>query len=517
MHRLLHKLVALPLASAIVFAICVCGQARIAQSRSPILAPQTGSNPTVVTLRWASRPGVNRYRLQLAIDSGFVDIVFDRVVSGNQYQIHELPAGRYYWRVAPLTARLGEFSSAGVVDIPAASSQSVATSEPATGPSTTFKLGAGWQTALGNIAQIGLAHLRSPTSSDVIAVNDEGIFFALNASDGVVLWSVRSSGQVRKSNSAIKYPSPFVTVRSPAGLDNIVLFSQMSAMMLEGRTGRQIWRRSLPRVVSSATSIKDNNTDYIFVIDNSLQNFFVLNASDGSVSSQVHLPKRAVGGASPVDYQATRGVMIALEDGALEILDHSGKLIRSGDAGSAATTAPLFIRTASGGYILVGTKSGLTALNADDLHPLGRVNINEDYPRGDLLAKDLDGDGVAEAIMFTERGRVIVVKSTDGKIVWETDARRAQTAAFLDVNGDGVLDLIITGKEAFASALSGRDGAVLWEEKSPAAFAANHSASLERRFVLVAPGMSGALLIAPDQFHTGLRALEFERLTAPRY
>src|SRR5438445_445144 len=154
MHRLLHKLVALPLASAIVFAICVCGQARIAQSRSPILAPQTGSNPTVVTLRWASRPGVNRYRLQLAIDSGF-----------------------------------------------------------------------------------------------------EGIVFALNASDGVVVWSVRSSGQVRKSNSAIKYPSPFVTVRSRAGLDNIVLFSQMSAMMLEGRTGRQIWRRSLPRVVSSATWI----------------------------------------------------------------------------------------------------------------------------------------------------------------------------------------------------------------------------------------------------------------------
>src|SRR5258708_36412535 len=75
------------------------------------------TNNPEVHLRWGSRPGVSRYRLQLASDSAFADIVFDRVVAGNEYQIKDLSAGRYFWRVAPLTAKLGEFSSAGNIEV----------------------------------------------------------------------------------------------------------------------------------------------------------------------------------------------------------------------------------------------------------------------------------------------------------------------------------------------------------------------------------------------------------------
>src|SRR4051812_26876842 len=79
-------------------------------------ASQTPTD-TTVNLRWGSRPGVVRYRLQLAQDRDFADIVFDRVITGNQTQVSDLAPGRYFWRVAPLTAKLGEFSSAGVVEI----------------------------------------------------------------------------------------------------------------------------------------------------------------------------------------------------------------------------------------------------------------------------------------------------------------------------------------------------------------------------------------------------------------
>src|SRR6266403_657075 len=75
------------------------------------------ANSTEVHLRWGSRPGVSRYRLQLASDSAFADIVFDRVVAGNDYQINDLPPGRYFWRVAPLTGTLGEFSSGGIIEL----------------------------------------------------------------------------------------------------------------------------------------------------------------------------------------------------------------------------------------------------------------------------------------------------------------------------------------------------------------------------------------------------------------
>src|SRR6267143_6315340 len=75
------------------------------------------ANSTEVYLRWGSRTGVLRYRLQLTSDSAFADIVFDRVVAGNEYQIKDLSAGRYFWRVAPLTAKLGEFSSTGSIEV----------------------------------------------------------------------------------------------------------------------------------------------------------------------------------------------------------------------------------------------------------------------------------------------------------------------------------------------------------------------------------------------------------------
>src|ERR1043166_10157850 len=70
-----------------------------------------------VSLRWGPRPGVTRYRLQLARDKAFTDIVFDRVVKGTTYEITDLPSGRYFWRIAALTTKLGEFSSAGAVDL----------------------------------------------------------------------------------------------------------------------------------------------------------------------------------------------------------------------------------------------------------------------------------------------------------------------------------------------------------------------------------------------------------------
>src|SRR4030095_4161602 len=79
-------------------------------ARTPV---QDAQSPTIVTVRWGARPGVSRYRLQLAQDASFSDIVFDRVVNGHEYRISELAPGRYFWRVASLGTTVGGFSSAG--------------------------------------------------------------------------------------------------------------------------------------------------------------------------------------------------------------------------------------------------------------------------------------------------------------------------------------------------------------------------------------------------------------------
>src|SRR5580765_7055336 len=74
---------------------------------------------TKVHLHWGARPGVSRYRLQLAADRDFHDIVFDRVVNGTEIDIKDLTAGKYFWRIAPLKQSLGEYSSAAAIDISA--------------------------------------------------------------------------------------------------------------------------------------------------------------------------------------------------------------------------------------------------------------------------------------------------------------------------------------------------------------------------------------------------------------
>src|SRR5260370_39382153 len=88
-------------------------QAPISQSQQE---PRT-EGVTTIHLRWGARPGVNRYRLQLATDRGFHDIVFDRVVAGTEYQISDLTRGTYFWRIAPLTTKLGEFSAAATIEV----------------------------------------------------------------------------------------------------------------------------------------------------------------------------------------------------------------------------------------------------------------------------------------------------------------------------------------------------------------------------------------------------------------
>src|SRR2546423_5745923 len=131
---------------------------------------------TTVNLRWGPRPGVARYRLQLAQDRDFADIVFDRVITGNQTQVNDLAPGRYFWRVASLTPKLGEFSSAGVVDIVARAAEPLRnptpvppiSSPPKNPPANSIVASGGWRAALCDSSLPGLAPLRSAHRRDVV-------------------------------------------------------------------------------------------------------------------------------------------------------------------------------------------------------------------------------------------------------------------------------------------------------------------------------------------------------------
>jgi outer membrane protein assembly factor BamB len=267
----------------------------------------------------------------------------------------------------------------------------------------------------------------------------------------------------------------------------------------------------LPAPASSGASLGPE----LFIIDNSLQRSFLVDGGTGKLMTQVELSSRSFGAPIAFDHGAQRGVLIAYEDGRIEVRDTNGKTIRSGNAGSPATTRPLFVRGPREGLVLLGTRGGLTAFDGGDLHALGRVALKDDAPRGTLAAADLNGDGAEEVIMLTEHGRIVAVNALDGKILWESSSTSdANGVAFADVNGDRVLDVVVAGGQVFAMALSGRDGSVVWKDDQPPALVANHANSFAPRSVIVVPHGSGILLIASDPSRIGLRAIGFPIGTA---
>jgi outer membrane protein assembly factor BamB len=489
----------------------------------------TQVNNTEVHLRWGPRPGVSRYRLQLASDSSFADILFDRVVAANDYQINDLPPGWYYWRIAPLTDRLGEFSSAGRIEVsnrPLRERPTPLPSPPPINNSTRPRIGTsgpvvvrgGWRAAVGDIAHPVLAHLRSPARFDLVGVNNEGVIFALDAATGVAWWS--TGRRTPNSTSIFSGSSTVLLLRSRSGLDNLLVLSGVNIVAIEGATGHELWRTTLPAAAASGTVLSDNRSAEIILVDNQVGNssprLFILDASTGNVLAQTRLPHRVVGAPVALSGQGTGRMVLAYDTGQLEIRDIAGAVVRSGDAGSPATTPPLFVRERHGDFIMVGTRSGLIALTAAELNPLGRVAINDDAPRGVLAAQDLDGDGSPEVIMMTDRGRVVAVNAGDGKILWQASApNEGQSVAFADVDGDRVFDVVLAGAQSFALALSGRDGSLVWKDNEAPGLVANHSLSVGPRSIVVLPYGTGALLIAADSSRTGLRALEFPKATGP--
>jgi outer membrane protein assembly factor BamB len=484
---------------------------------------------TTVNVRWANRPGIFRYRLQLAADRGFHDIIFDRVIAGNEYRIDDLPPGVYFWRTAPLTNKLGEFSSAAPIEVKAETQTNKTQNEKGTArperpplkESTERKPPAsnsviatgGWRTAIGEVTHPVLAHLRSPERFGVVGTNAAGVTFALDAASGVALWSTARTASARTARSGSAQTAP-ILIKLRSGLDNVVVLSGVNVILIEGTTGREIWRSTLLGIANCGAVLSDKGAAEIFVVDNSLQRMFVLNANDGSVIAQVRLSHRIVGRPVPFEDHGSGRMLFAFDSGHVEVRGRAGALVRTGDAGSPATTSPLFVAGPRGGLILVGTRSGLTALSADDLRALGRVVINEDAPRGTLAAADLNGDGNVEVIMLTDHGRIVAVNAVDGKTLWDTaGGGESQSVAFADVNGDGVLDVLMAGGQTFALALSGRDGSLVWRDSQSLSAVANHAGSLVPRSMFAIPSAAGVLLIGSEPSRAGLRAIEFPRAT----
>ena len=115
--------------------------------------------------------------------------------------------------------------------------------------------------------------------------------------------------------------------------------------------------------------------------------------------------------------------------------------------------------------------------------------------------------------MTTVRGHVVVVNTSDGKIVWDVAARNDNaTFAFADLNRDGFVD-VFTSDGPSLVALSGLDGSVIWKDAEGSSIIANHTTAFSTRALMALPTGSGATVIVNEPGRGGLRAITFPNMT----
>lgn len=476
---------------------------------------------TPFRVSWKGQPGVRRYRLQIARDAQFADIVFDKLVYGVEYTVSELPDGQYYWRVAPAPTEAGQYSQGTQIQVgTGAQPDSSNGGRSSNVPTTAATDASGWRTATGNVAQPIAAPLRTGASLDLVGVNEEGMVYALDGSTGVALWTARFRPRALRGeatgNGGAQPVTPII-VPTGRGTANVVVAFEGGVRGLEGASGRELWKATVPgRAASGASADLDGDGKAeVYVVSDGTPTLTVLASDTGKTIAQGKLESTVIGAPAIYRTQGIRGVVLAQEGGLIEVRSGNAERALSIRLDAQMTTAPLFIQAGGGAVVLIGTERGLIALNANDLKPLWRVATDEDAPRGMLASTDLDGDGVPDAVMVTKRGRTVAVNTANGKIMWySTGATDAGSATFADLDGDGAPDVIVAAGPAFAAGYSGRNGEMIWKAEDESRRSGGSDAASMRGLVAAPSGSnSTGLLIGSDPARTGLRAVSLPKGT----
>jgi outer membrane protein assembly factor BamB len=475
--------------------------------------PTAQQLPPSILVRWQGRPGVNRYRLQLATDERFEDIVFDQAVEGRQYVVKGLPPGNYFWRVA---------AAAAETSVSYTKPERVTLSEAATGvevASVVMPADAGWRTATGEVARLVPASLRAGGVTDFVGISPDGRVFAVDGASGISLWTARfNPTATAAATNEVKSISFTPLVVSSSQGPSVVVATTGGVRALRGETGREIWRASLTGLASGgvATDMNGDGSAEVVVVTKDPERFYVLDGSTGRVLADQKLEDETVGAPYPLDAAGKRGVLVSFKKGRVEFRDAEGAV--AGEAkvnDSDVTTGPIVVARGQMTFMVVGTDNGLWAFSLPELKVLGVIKADDDSIRGTLAAMDVDGDGAPEVVMVTKRGRVALVNTTDGNVRWSMEGvPSAEAAAFADVNGDGVLDVIVPGGDSFALGFSGRDGSLVMKVEDGRAV--SQKAGANTRPLIAAQSLGSTMLVGGDTARMGIRALELPKGATPK-
>lgn len=462
--------------------------------------PNTISSSGIARIRWTPQPSVLRYRLRIARDERFNDVIYDGLVQGREYIPRDLMPGRYHWRITSASRnqrflRLGQFE--------------------VTVPSTSGPHVPGWLATTGEVSAPMSARLRSDRDVDFIATNAAGTVYALDSARGTALWTARYT----VAGTPTRAVRPFVPLVLEATNDTtlVIVAFEKGLRAVEGLAGRKVWEvEILEGIVGGiAANLDDKPGSEIYLTDDISNKLLCLEAQTGRITTEIKLSNQPVGPPVLLDTKTFRGLLVPLQGNVIEVHSGDGKHVHSIRLSGDLTTAPITVETSLGTLMIVGTKDGLIIFETTGFKPLGRTSIDGGhYPTGSLAVVDLDGDNSSDCIvLITNLGRIVAVNLSDRQMRWSAEGfSAAATINFGDLNGDGLLDVLVPDGKNFAVGLSGDSGDRIWEAPAAANTDLSTNSPTPLKKLAVANLKDGRIIVVGnDPAASGLRAVQLRK------
>ncbi len=486
----------------LVVLLFACASGLLGQS--PLIPKSTDASPRI---RWMGQAGVKRYRIQIARDQTFHDVMFDGVVNGLEYVAADLPEGRYYWRVTSADPSTRQSVTTGQFEIKPSGFIERTPTGVEDGPIVV----SGWLAATGEISQPFSAQLRPGRIMDFLGTNSAGTVYALDGATGIALWTASYKlGRANTANSGGPFvPLVLKRVNKPT---LVIVGYERGLRALEGASGREVWKTEFSENFAGGliADLNDRAGSELYLSDSTRHRLLVLNAETGQMESEIKLGKKPIG--API-FTNTQSLLIQLEGNTIEMRKSNGGIVRSLKLASEITCSPALADTARGQLLLVATRDGLNTFDLSSFQLLGRSMLDAtDYPTGALSVADLDGNGRSETVVVVTRlGKVVAFDLTQGRMKWFADGvPPGSTPSFVDLNGDRSLDVVLPAKDNFAIGISGLDGTRIWESPSPPGN--NRSTRTQAlRLATADYGDRRIMLVGNDPSGIGLRALELSK------